>query len=82
MKDVSTQTLRAALARRNWVQTCLDALWARREARAERRAIDREVRELSKLEDHLLRDLGLSRDRLRTQVRDRRQAERRERFGW
>jgi uncharacterized protein YjiS (DUF1127 family) len=82
MRDLPTEALRSALQRGSWARRFLDALREAREKRAEDRAIEKEVRDLSQLDDHILRDMGMTRDTVRVRVRDRRQAERRERFGW
>lgn len=81
-KSPTPEIGRLVTKRNDWMKRFLDALVDAHERHLENRAISKEVRALSKLDDHMLRDLGMSRGMIRTAVRDRRLAERNRRFGW
>lgn len=80
--NVKTTELSRSLSIAGWVSRFLEAILDAHERHAQNRAIKKAIRELSQLDDHTLRDMGLSRNSLASAVRERAEAERRGRFGW
>lgn len=72
-----------SLATGGWFSRLLEAVLDAQERRAEERAIRRSIRNSSsRLDDHILKDMGLSRNSIASAVRARVEAERHGRFGW
>jgi uncharacterized protein YjiS (DUF1127 family) len=71
-----------SLSTGGWLGRLLEAVLDAQERRIQNRAIKRSIRELSQLDDHILKDMGLSRNSIGSAVRERIEAERRGRFGW
>ena len=71
-----------SLATGGWMRRFLEAVLDAQDRRTQNRAIKRSIRELSQLDDHILKELGLSRHSIASAVRERAEAERQDRFGW
>lgn len=82
MMKTNDAGLRAGSNRPGMTAWVFTQLMRRIEARDEARQIRSAARALAKLDDHLLRDMGLARTGLEAQLRDRAEVERRSRFGW
>lgn len=65
-----------------WIRLLLQAVLDAHEKRAQNRAVNKAIRELSQLDDHILKDMGLSRSSIGEAVRERAENERRGHYGW
>lgn len=82
MNNLSAELSRSRHTISDWIRHLLEVAFDGHGRRAEKRAIKRAIRELSQLDDHILKDMGLSRNTIGSAVRERAEAERRGRFGW
>jgi uncharacterized protein YjiS (DUF1127 family) len=71
-----------SLSSGGWTSRLIEAILDAHERRAQGREIRKSIRELSQLDDHILKDMGMSRNSIESAVRERIEAERRGRYGW